>query len=90
MLPEVTKGPSSAEYHRVQWTPQIVFGPFGPNHNTSICGLDGDYRNDRGPFVTSGSIAHTGNTVLVELVSRLNEAATNESLGIDAVEVWVY
>ncbi len=65
---------------------------FSLNTNTtSICGWDtGGLVSDGGPFVTSGSIAHTGNTVLVEVVSRLNGGSHTESLGIDAVEVWVY
>lgn len=32
---------------------------------------------------------HTGNTIRVYAGSRLNEGATNESFGIDNVEIWV-
>lgn len=64
----------------------------GGTANNTICGANGgdNFWSEAGPFVTSGSIAHTANLVQVRLISRLNQSSTDESLGIDAVEVWVY
>lgn len=58
----------------------------------TICGANGgsEIWVEEGPFVSVGVISHSGNSVQVNIVSNLDQAATDESLGIDAVEVWVY
>lgn len=53
---------------------------------TEICGLAG-YTEMALPV--EGRISHSGNTLRVLVGSTLNEAASNESFGIDNVEVWV-
>lgn len=64
----------------------------GSQGSSSICGVNSSENNwtDWGPFVTVGAIAHTSNSVQVNIVANFDQPAWDESLGVDAVEVWVY
>jgi len=52
----------------------------------TVCGGEwGEY----GPFYTVVKTAHSANSLKVDIVAALNQAANDESLGVDSVEVWV-
>jgi hypothetical protein len=44
---------------------------------------------DYGPQAVTGTVAHTTNTVLLEVTSTLDQGPTDESFGVDNVYVWV-
>ncbi|MEN3039947.1 MAG: hypothetical protein ABDH66_00190 [Bacteroidia bacterium] len=55
--------------------------------NNSICGTASFV--DRGPFLLIGHKNHTATTLNVKIRSGVNQASTDESLGITAVYIWI-
>lgn len=54
--------------------------------NGNYCGLVGNY--DLSDTITA-TLSHTGNSLIVLFGTSLDSAATDESYGVDNVEVWV-
>ncbi|MDW8236178.1 MAG: hypothetical protein RMK98_06130 [Bacteroidia bacterium] len=53
----------------------------------SVCGATGWV--DRGPFLLIGHANHNSSTLSIDIRAMLNQSATDESLGVTAVYIWL-
>jgi hypothetical protein len=69
--------------------PTAPYGSVANSRNTDVS-YCGNTRIDQGPQTTRGVLSpHTSSSTTIDIVSGVNEGATNESLGVVMVRIWL-